>query len=193
MAKSGKASAKKPRGKKPDKPRKVSAEQLSDMDRQRLLLAHKRKLRPLLETETNAKGAVTKAYELAKKEGITKEMLKTAFLLDTDEGTEKMKVLMQQHLDVLRYTGSALGEQLDMFPKPTVLAKAFEDGKRSALSDEPARPPASLSQSAANEWLAGHSAGRQAQNVARAEQFKPLGSVVKEVIGDQADSIKEAA
>lgn len=181
--------------KKADKPRKITAAELSDIDRQRLLLAHKRKLKPLLLTEAAAKKAVTQAYELAKKEGITKKELELAFLLDTDEGAEKVKLQMQQILNVDRWVGSEVGTQLDMFPKPSVLAKAYEDGKRSALSDEPARPPESLSQTAANEWLAGHAAGRQALNASRAEGFKPLGEVVKNVtsIGDQTATHREAA
>jgi hypothetical protein len=182
---------------KSDKPRKLTAAELSDTDRQRLLLAHKRKLKPLLLTETAAKKAVSNAYELAKKEGITKKELQLAFLLDTDEGAEKVKLQMQQILNVDRWVGGELGEQLEMFPKPSVMVKAYADGKRAALEDEPARPPESLSQNAANEWLAGHAAGREALNVSRAEGFKPLASVVREVmpapIGDQSATHHEAA
>lgn len=158
----GKASGNKaPKAKKKsDRPRKATAAELSDMDRQRLLLAHKRKLKSLLLTEAAAKKAVTGAYEIAKKEGVTKKELELAFLLDTDEGAEKVKKQMQQILDVDRWVGAELGEQLNMFPKQSASDKAFEDGKRSSLNDEPARPPAMLSQAASQRWMEGWKIGR---------------------------------
>lgn len=176
---------KKPKAEKKSKktPRKkLTAAELSDTERQRLLLAHKRKLKPLLLAEAAAKKAVTGAYELAKKDGITKKMLEVAFLLDSDEGTEKVKAVMQMYVDVDRWTGSELGEQLDMFAKQSVADKAFADGKRAALNDEPAKPPTNLSQAATQQWLAGHSEGREANNTARAAGFKPLGETVKTIV-----------
>lgn len=181
--------------KKADKPRKATAAELSDMDRQRLLLQHKRMLKPLLAAEKIAKDNVTKRYELAKKEGITKKELELAFLLDTDEGAEKVKKQMQRILDVDRWMGTALGQQLDMFPKASASEKAFEDGKRSSLNDEPARPPANLGQTAAQRWMEGWNEGRKTLNAARAEGFRPLGEVARaampEPIGDQKATHEE--
>ena len=192
----GKASgAKKPKAKK-DKARKPTAAELSDTERQRLLLMHKRKLKPLLLSESAAKDAVRKQYELAKKEGVTKKELEIALCLDTEEGAEKIKLQMQQILDVDRWMGKEIGTQLDMFPKRPAAAKAFDDGKRAALDDQPARPPSHLSQTAAQQWLAGHAEGRGANNTARAEGFKPLGETLKvivpQAIGDQAPTHAEA-
>src|SRR5581483_2375326 len=96
--------------KKTDKPRKPTAAELSDTERQRLLLAHLRKLSPLLIAEATAKDNVRKAYELAKKEGVTKKELELALLLKTDEGAEKVKKQMQTILDVDRWMGSEVGE-----------------------------------------------------------------------------------
>src|SRR5581483_10361449 len=175
--------------KKTDKPRKPTAAELSDTERQRLLLAHLRKLSPLLIAEATAKDNVRKAYELAKKEGVTKKELELALLLKTDEGAEKVKKQMQTILDVDRWMGSEVGEQLDMFPKAKPSDKAFEDGKRSALNDEPARPPANLSQAIAQRWMEGWNEGRTTLNAARAAGFKPLGQVINanapDPIGDQ--------
>lgn len=189
--KTGKAGGAKkpPKAKNKDKPRKPTAAELSDTERQRLLLAHKRKLKPLLIAESTAKKNVTAAYELAKKEGVTKKDLTLALLLDTEEGAEKVKKQLQQILDVDRWMGTALGEQLDMFPKQSASEKAFEDGKRSALNDEPARPPSSLGQTAAQRWMQGWNEGRATLNAARAAGFRPLSEVAKEImpsaIGDQ--------
>lgn len=188
--KTGKASgAKKPPKAKKDKARKPTAAELSDTERQRLMLAHKRKLKPLLLAEIAAKSAVTKAYELAKKEGVTKKDLQLAALLDTDEGAEKVKKQLQQILDIDRWMGTTLGEQMDMFPKQSASDKAFEDGKRSALNDEPARPPTTLSQTVSQRWMEGWNEGRKTLNAARAEGFRPLGQVVNatapDPIGDQ--------
>lgn len=182
--------------KKSDKPRKQTAAELSDTERQRLLLAHLRKLGPLLIAQNTANDAVRKAYELAKKEGVTKKELELALLLKTDEGAEKVKQQMQRILDVDRWMGKAIGEQLDMFPKASPSEKAFEDGKRTALNDEPARPPATLSQTIAQKWMEGWNEGRVTLNAARAAGFRPLGEVAKEAfpptIGDQAATHKEA-
>jgi hypothetical protein len=184
--------------KKTDKARKPTAAELSDTERQRLLLQHKRKLKPLLLAESAAKDAVRKLYELAKKEGVTKKELEIALLLETDEGTEKVKLQMQRFLDVDRWMGKEIGTQLDMFPKQSTAEKNFDNGKRAALNDEPARPPSTLSQDGQQQWLAGHAEGRTALNTARAEGFRPLGDTIRQVVppapvGDQPATHQEAA
>src|SRR5262249_43368285 len=81
----------KPKGERQKKtaPPKKTAEEISDRQRQALLLSHRRKLKPLLETERLAKAAVAKAKELAKKEGITWKDLQLAIQLESEEGEEK--------------------------------------------------------------------------------------------------------
>lgn len=182
MAKTKPKGSAKPKTKKADKPRKMTAAELSDTERQRLLLHHRNKLKPLLVAEATAKKAVTERYELAKKEGVSKKELQIAMLLLNEEGVEKVRLEMQRFLDVDRWVGAELGEQLELFAKKSTAEKHFEDGKRAALSDEKASPPAHLPQKDAQRWLAGHAEGQQTLNVSRLQVMKPLGEVVSTII-----------
>jgi hypothetical protein len=146
---------------------RLSAEQLSDQEAQRLLLHHKRKLKPLLEAEKNAKAAVVQAKELAKKEGVPWKELQIALSLETEEGAEKHRLEMERLLRLDRWMGTEIGEQLEMFAKTSATEKAFEDGRRAALDNEPRKPPLHLSDSASKSWMSGHEAGTAHVNKAR--------------------------
>lgn len=178
-----KAKAKaKPEKKKATGAAKPSAEQMSDQTRQTLLFQHKRKLKPLLAAEKMAKDAVRKQYEIAKKEGITKKEIEIAFLLETEEGQEKVKAQVQRILDVDRWMGKEIGTQLDMFTKESSAERHFDEGKRAALDDQPCKPPSHLSQAASQHWMDGHAKGRELLNVQRAEGFRPLSDVVGGIV-----------
>lgn len=161
----------KPRAAKP----KPSAEQLSDQQRQTLLFSHARKLKPLLAIEAEAKAAVTKAFELGKKEGVTKKEIKLKLSLETEEGIEAAKAELERTNRVARWMGVA--KQLELFGgKETVAERHYEDGRRAALDDKPASPPNHLAQKDSQVWLDGHAAGRTALNTERASSgFRPLG------------------
>jgi len=172
------AAPKKQRERKPPK----TAEQLSDEQRQALLFSYKRKIKPLLVTEKNAKAAVTQTYEMAKKEGIPKIELKIAMALESEEGEEKISSEFERFARVARWMGVKIGTQLDMFAgKQTQAEQHYADGKRAALDDLPAKPPSHLGQAAAEHWLSGHAEGRKALNTERAEGFKPLGEHVADL------------
>lgn len=171
-----------PRKAKAAKP-KPTVEQISDQDRQTLLFSHKKKLKPLLAEEARAKAAVTKAYELAKKEGISKGALKFAIALESPEGEEKARVEHLMHMEVARWMGVPIGSQAEMFPKVSASDQAFQDGKRAALDDEPCKPPKHLSQPMAQHWIKGHGEGRTALNTERASSgFKPIGAVAADLV-----------
>jgi hypothetical protein len=160
---------------------KPSAEQLSDQERQRLLLAHRRRLKPLLLAEANAKAAVTKAFELAKKEGVTKKDITLAIQAETEEGEAKIRAEIERVLTVTRWVGSDIGVQLDLFPKASAAEQAFEDGKRTALDDKPRKPPNGLSQAGEKRWFDGFDQGRVALNESRAQGFTPLADAAKKI------------
>lgn len=176
------------KSKSKDKPaKKLTAEQLSDNQRQELLFAHRRKLKPLLATEKMAKSAVQKAYELAKKEGITKKELELAIKLETDDGADKVKMQMEQMLRVARWIGSKIGSQLNLFPEQSKNEEAYDAGKRDALDDKQAKPPQHYSQVASQSYLEGHASGRTQINTSRAEGFKPLGAVAAALVPPVGD------
>lgn len=177
-----KTAAKPERKKRGQKAQKPTPEALSDQQRQALLFNHRRKLTPLLEAESQAKAAVKKAYELAKKEGIPKQDLKLAMQLETDEGIEAAKNDLERTNRIARWLGVA--KQLDLFgDKETQVQRHFEDGRRAALNDQPARPPGHLGTKDAGTWLEGHSAGRTSLNESRIRDMAPLGDTVGKVVG----------
>lgn len=168
---------------------KKTIEQMSDQERQRLLLGHRRKLKPLLEDERIAKAAVTKAFALAEKEGFPKKEIKLAIALETDAGKEAMQKDIERAARLSRWLGA--GIQLDMFglKPPTKSEQLIEDGKRAALDDLPAKPPDYLNQRDAQVWLSGWSEARKEQNVDRVEKgFKTLGEAASGVIPGATES-----
>ncbi|MCC6776662.1 MAG: hypothetical protein IT537_08510 [Hyphomicrobiales bacterium] len=183
-AKKTHASPKKQRERKPRVAK--TAEQMSDDQRRGLLFSYKRRLKPLLEQEKEAKAAVSKLFEQAKREGVTKIELKIALALETDEGGEKVNAEIERIARVARWMNVPVGAQLDMFggDKRTQAEKHFDEGKVAALDDLPAKPPAHLGQAAAQHWLEGHAEGRKSLNEERASGFKPLGESVPEVVSD---------
>lgn len=202
MAKTAKAKTGKVKNGKVPPARKPTAEELSDQQRQTLLFQHRRKVKPLLAAKKFADSALQKAYELAKKEGITRQEIELAIKLETDEGTEAVKSKVEQMMRVARWIGSKIGSQLDLFPAGTKAEQAYDDGKRAALDDQACRPPEHLSQASAQQWITGHGAGRAQLNELRAQGFRPLGDVVSdlattgtepEAIGTEEASHQEAA
>lgn len=196
-AKNGKHNGKpKTRDSKPKiKPPKPTIEQLSDQQQQNLLLAHRRKLKPLLEAEKQAKAAVTKAYELAKKEGVPKYELKLAIFYDTPEGEEKQKRQIDSDVKVARWLGLSLGSQLDMFgtDKRKPAEKYYEDGRIAALDDQPRKPPSHIAQTMTVHWFEGYDVGRKAMNTERAAGFRPIGDVVDSLVENAAPPPPTAA
>ena len=175
-------------------PEKPSAEKLSDMDRQRLLMDHKRRIKPLIAAAKEAQSDLRDGFELAKSEGITKKMIEMAILLETEEGQKKVLGQFQWMIDVDRWSGKAIGTQLELFDKQSPKEAAFEQGRIAALNNEPRRAPTHLSDANAQHWMEGHQSGTAQVNKSRDESlsgFKKLGDVAP--IGDQPDSLKEAA
>lgn len=173
---------------------KPTAEQLSDMDRQRLLMDHKRRIKPLIAAAKEAASDLREAYELAKAEGVPKKQIEMAILLETEEGRTKVLGTFQSMIDVDRWMGKSIGTQLDMFDKQSPKEAAFEQGRIAALNNEPRRAPTHLSDANATHWMEGHQSGTAQVNKSRNDAlngFKPLGSVVP--IGDQEATHQEAA
>lgn len=180
-AKTGKAKttakAKAPKAEKP------TAATLSDQERQKLLFKHKRILKPLLAYKKEANDDVREAYEIAKKEGITRKQIELAIALENAEGVEAMKTDLAWMADVARWSGVA--KQLDLFgakDDTTKSERLFEDGRIAALNDQPAKPPDHLAQKDAQVWLDGHAAGRTSLNETRASGFKPLSETVDKIV-----------
>lgn len=199
MAKRGKAkggtgagkTAKKQRTKTAAAPAKKTAEQLSDEDRQRLLLNHKRRIKPLLAIEKQAKDDVSAAYEKARKEGVTKKDIELAIKLETEEGRVAVTTALQRMLDIDRWTGKAVGTQLELFAKEKPAERIFEEGRRAALEEQPRVPPSHYNDRDQRTWIEGHAQGVHQMNRARQAALdgmaadggaKPIGEVVNRIV-----------
>jgi hypothetical protein len=182
MAKNGKAAKANGNGrtKKPPKEPKKTAEALSEEQRQVLFFQHKRKIKPLVTALQNAQAALTKAYELAKKEGVLKKDLQLALKMETEEGAASVKGEIDRALQVARWMGAELGTQFEL-GMPGV-DPIFEEGKRAAMDERPRKPPDHLGQRAAQRWLTGYDDGIVAVNKTRAEGFRPLGEVITDIV-----------
>jgi hypothetical protein len=180
----------KPKGKAKSPSTKPTAEQLSDMDRQRLLMDHKRRIKPLLLAAKEAAADLREAYELAKSEGVPKKQIELAVLLETEEGRTKVLGQFQRMIDVDRWMGKSIGTQLELFDKQSPKEAAFEQGRIAALNNEARRAPSHLSDTNAQHWMEGWGSGMAQVNKSRDESlsgFKPLAAVASEAV----DSIIE--
>lgn len=178
--KADKSKAKKPGNKKQS--RKASAAELSDQERQALLLSHVAKVERAMVPFDEAKGELDAAFELAKKEGVTKKQIKFAIKLKDEENLERVKAERANEDFVARTLNIPIGSQLDMFGKQSPKDKAFAEGRIAGMSDQQAKPPKQLPTNLHNSWLSGHAEGVKAISVQRAENgFKPLGESVKDL------------
>lgn len=190
VKKTGKASSKRSVTKKaPPKAAtpKMTAEKLSDDQRAVLLFHYKKKIEPALLTAKNAQAQVQHLFEMAKKEGITKKEITLAISLDTPEGEQAAKSEVERIMRVARWCGAKLGMQFDLFPKAATrdVDPIFEEGRATAMRDEPCRPPQHHGQKAAQRWMEGHAAGREALSRMHAEGikgFQPLSDAMTSVI-----------
>jgi hypothetical protein len=179
-AKSGKPKRAKGNGKTRTerKPReKKTVEAVNDEQRQAIHFRHVKEYERDLVLKNNADSRLKATAERIKKEGGVIKMIKLAIAFNTEEGERAFQMRIAQEAEVARWHG--VGVQLDLFgkQKQTPAEKHFEDGKRAALNDQPAKPPEYLSQRDAEHWLNGHTEGRKALNVERAQGFKPLGEI----------------
>lgn len=183
----GKPTAKTKTNVKPKtKAAKPTAEAMSDQERQRLLFAHKRKIKPLMASRKEADDELRKAFDLAKAEGITKKEIEHAIAFESAEGLEKQRQALETMTRVARWMG--VGKQLDLFaggkPNPD---QYYEDGRIAALNDQPRKAPMHLSQKAAQQWMEGHAAGCRVTTETRANGFKPLAAAADGVVDDLAE------
>lgn len=196
-ARNGKSTGKrKPEAKaKAAKPKKIkqTAEQMSDIDRQKLLFRHKNIIKPLLAEKKSILADISQAFEIAKKDGIPKKDIDFAILCETGDGLAKINVDLERMHRIARWSG--VGKQLELFGGKddlTKMERLFEDGRIAALNDHAPKPPDHLSQKDAQQWLEGHAAGRTSLNTSRSTNgFTKLGDTA--AASDLVDRAESAA
>jgi hypothetical protein len=79
----------------------------------------------------------------------------------TPQGEAELRAEIEQTLEVLRWSGVAVGETAEMFAdRRPADEKAYEEGKMAGLRGETCKPPHDPATPAAQEWIRGHGAGQ---------------------------------
>jgi hypothetical protein len=131
--------------------------------------------------------------ELLKNDGDTMSAVKLSVELKTPEGQAIFQARIAEHHRIAEWNG--VGIQIDMplgagEPKDAV----FEEGRRAALQDLPARAPEHHRQKAAARWLDGFHAGRMSLNTERLGNVKKLEPPKKgEGLKQRLPTFREAA
>lgn len=115
-----------------------------DEENRKLFLHHLPKIKALKDKQARATADLRNGYKTAKAEGsFTKEDFETAIQIEDAEREAKTKARIARQLVIARYMGKSLGSQLELFMEPDRTPSsdiAFDEGKKAALSNEPAKP-----------------------------------------------------
>jgi hypothetical protein len=186
MAKNGKAKTKakaetKPKAKSKKGRRPEGGLGLRDDERQALHFRHVREFEAAQAIKKAADNDFKSVKDRIKDEGGSIGAIELTLKLRTEEGQEAFKAMMAEQAEVAKWNG--VGVQIELFGKDA--DPIYEDGKRAAMNDEPAKPPGHLAQKAQQRWLSGHADGRVALNATRAENFhRPDPASIGEVAAD---------
>lgn len=158
------------RSKQPSETPAPTVERLNDDQVAALTFQHRDKYKIALAAKKKADADLKNACKIAKAElgdGAIDD-IKNLIALESDDGEKKLSDRVNAILRVARWQGVKIGTQFDMFNSEK--SQHYEDGKRSALSGEPRKPPTSLSpgSQAYNDWLLGHADGNTSRNAALA-------------------------
>lgn len=98
-------------------------------------------------------------------------------LLANPKREAKVRAEVVDRLQVARWIGHAMGQQLDLFEQPNrtpIAESAYEAGKIARMENKPASPPHDPSTEAYAKWMSGFHAENDRQNAENAKGFKPL-------------------
>ena len=98
--------------------------------------------------------------------------IRTWALLKDEKGEEKLKEKIEAQMRIARWLGLAMGTQAELFAEdrtPSV-DRAYADGKRACMENEPRKPPHDPSVPQYQRWIDGYDAGQEIL----ARGFKPL-------------------
>lgn len=132
---------------------------LTDKERQDLFLKHVGLLAAAKDKLANVVAGVRNAKKRIKGDGFTVAQVEDAIEMQTPEGEEKIKALIEESLQAARWVGVAWGTQLDMFngePDRTPIAdRAYSEGERASMGNKPAKPDYSPDTEAYRRYMDG--------------------------------------
>ena len=122
-------------------------EALDDDELRALAFQHREKYRRALEKKKTADAEFKNVCKQAKSEigAGAVDIIKDLIALEEPDGEERMREKLQRQADALRWAGLPLGTQIDFDlrePDRTPgIDRAFDEGKRASMSNQPAKPP----------------------------------------------------
>lgn len=161
-----------------EEPKRTIAD-LDDDARQVLFFQHKKAYEHALAAKKRTAAEFLNVTKLAKAElgKMAVADIKTAILLDTDEGEATVKAEIESALRVARWMGAPLGSQADLFggPDRTPLAdRAFAEGKRDGMAANACKTDHAPSTEGYRRYMAGYQEG-QAAAIQKGGGFKKPG------------------
>lgn len=164
-----------------------------DWEEKALFLNHLPIIKSLRAALNTATANLRNGYKRAKAEGGFKKIdFDVAIAMETAEKEAKEKAKIARALQIAKYMGSALGNQLDMFLEPepdrTPLAdRAFEEGESDAMQNIPARPSYDPSTEAYRRYLDGF------HSVSERRIKEGMGTLHPEVEADEIEKARQKA
>lgn len=145
--------------------KKESVQPLSDAQREQLFHHHSKTYAKTLAAKKTADANFKNVCKLAKSEMGADAVfrIKLGAMLESQEGEEEKKDELAATIEVAAWVGSSIGTQLRMFDDADGVPlgmRAYDDGRRTGLKGNPAKPPSQFSSGEPmQQWLHGHSDG----------------------------------
>lgn len=114
----------------------------TDKEAKALFLHHLKKVTTAVKAKDEAVNALRNIYKTAKADGYLQQDFKDAFEIQKADGEKKKKAAIARSLQVARWLGCDLSEQLDLFAQPSRVPasdRAFKEGERDAMENKAAQ------------------------------------------------------
>lgn len=122
---------------------KAVAEIIMDPDKRALFLSNKEKFKKLSDAVASASGKLRAHAKQIKADGFTIDQIKVGIRVETPEGEAELRAEFEALLLAARYSGSALGQQLELFSTPDrtpAVDIAKDEGQRDSMEGKTASP-----------------------------------------------------
>jgi hypothetical protein len=159
----------------------------TDLQAKALFLQNLGKIAKLIKAKDEAVAALRNSYKTAKADGFLKLDFDDAFAIQKAEGEKKKKAAIARSLQIAKWLGCDLGEQLDMFLEPVRMPasdRAYEEGQACSMKGETPRPEYHPSTEQHRKFMEGYHAHQASLK---------LGKLNPAVAEDEADKAAKKA
>lgn len=154
------------------------------LDHRKLWIAWQAKVKVLEETEKKVKSDL-------KADGYTVGQMKIAdALAGSPKAMAKVQGEVRDRLQVARWIGHAMGNQLDMFDQPDrtpAVDRSYDAGWQASAENEPCKPPHSPETEQARTWIKGYQAHQAELSAGFKAPAEPAGEANGAAAGEVAE------